>query len=389
MPPDEHILCRMIARVKEAAETVWSILHRARSSDLRLQRLDEALLVLPHAAAQATSFQQFPLARLTEAELAPPWHSPLAEGILEVKAAGERGLGVFTLSQVMPQQCLLKETPLIVAPVASSGDPDGFGKERQDYDAAVQSLLPEDQAEFWSFQDSAAEESTRSAEGVFITNAIPCGPQASLAGMYRVLSRVNHSCTPNAYRFWSDDLGKEVLVASKVIPARGEVYISYIPIPRWPRAMRLDHLRKNFAFDCSCPLCTLPDVQLLQDDDRRRLLGRIEEAVAGALPKQKRMALSLAAQRFELLSQSESRLCLAHAALDAHKIAVVSRSFDVASTWASLHARLVCIAQGPESAEAKGAAAQCYDSVQVSPDELCISFVKQPAKLGAGKPTPL
>ncbi len=85
----------------------------------------------------------------------------------------------------------------------------------------------------------------------------PIGPstvleKANQYGFYRLLSRVNHSCEPNAAPVPSQrDDGVLPLVATRAIAANEEITINYMGEQRQSRA----EIFRMFGFRCACPAC--------------------------------------------------------------------------------------------------------------------------------------
>ena len=73
--------------------------------------------------------------------------------------------------------------------------------------------------------------------------------------LYKDISRVNHSCRPNAIVEWDADLGKGTLRALEDIAAGQEISIDYMAKPgqclRGRNARRAD-LQRHYKFQCDC-----------------------------------------------------------------------------------------------------------------------------------------
>merc|ERR1712118_477590 len=110
------------------------------------------------------------------------------------------------------------------------------------------------------------------------------------------MGRVNHSCAPNARGYWDNDMHRELLVASRDIYPGEELHISYIPAYNWPHARRREYLSSAFGFDCCCSLCSLHPALRASSDDRRALIGRLDEAIMRK-SDQPHMALAMVEHR--------------------------------------------------------------------------------------------
>jgi len=93
--------------------------------------------------------------------------------------------------------------------------------------------------------------------------------------VYNELSRVNHSCVPNARisDVWTgshpnpnpDHLGRMKLIATQDIAANDEIMIEYVTGPAFwlqPRATRRPHLLTHWNFHCLCDACHQQAFQL-------------------------------------------------------------------------------------------------------------------------------
>jgi len=96
----------------------------------------------------------------------------------------------------------------------------------------------------------------------FLLNCL-AGPKArrnrtfeSQMAIFPKMSRLNHSCFPNACYDWDEQKQKGTLHALMDIPQRTEITISYIANDAWcDTAERRETLRSTFHFDCRCELC--------------------------------------------------------------------------------------------------------------------------------------
>lgn len=76
--------------------------------------------------------------------------------------------------------------------------------------------------------------------------------------VFNHISRINHSCTPNAVWKWDPDLGQGVVHALREIVKHEEITISYLQEPEnilLSRDQRREYIRTNFEFECGCDCC--------------------------------------------------------------------------------------------------------------------------------------
>jgi len=87
--------------------------------------------------------------------------------------------------------------------------------------------------------------------GIIATNALPLGDDLTEGAVYRMISRINHTCAPIAAHSWNSTTRKEHLHTIEDIPARSLILTSYISM-LWKRSDRQKTLNQNFRFACQC-----------------------------------------------------------------------------------------------------------------------------------------
>ena len=114
----------------------------------------------------------------------------------------------------------------------------------------------------------------------------------SRAGVYRTISRINHSCLPNVCYSFDSSSGRGSIHAIRDIPNGAELLNSYIPLLA-PASERKQYLATNFGFACDCRACrsaySSSDVYRLKtpggistrmrSDERRCELKRLKDQV--------------------------------------------------------------------------------------------------------------
>jgi hypothetical protein len=91
---------------------------------------------------------------------------------------------------------------------------------------------------------------------IYRNNSIPngAGPNVASGSLFEVVCRLNHSCTPNVMWRWDPANGEEIVFAVVDISFGEELRASYVS-EYMPHEKRKAKIRKNFYFDCICPLC--------------------------------------------------------------------------------------------------------------------------------------
>ena len=106
-----------------------------------------------------------------------------------------------------------------------------------------------------------------------------------MSGIFEHASRFNHSCIPNAHFTWNPDIGQDgqgrlTVHAIRDIAFGDEVVVNYRTENSYKeRAARMQELRDDYGFNCTCPVCATHSVQSEQNrrsmaqivDDRGRL----------------------------------------------------------------------------------------------------------------------
>ena len=115
--------------------------------------------------------------------------------------------------------------------------------------------------------------------GIVRTNALPCGVDSSIGGIYPTLCRINHSCLPNAHHSWNSATGYETIHALRYIRGGEEISISYGEGPSFERRKTL---KERFGFDCNCKICSLPPSKLQESDARRLIIHHLDDRIGDA-----------------------------------------------------------------------------------------------------------
>ncbi|KAJ3180898.1 hypothetical protein HDU87_001542 [Geranomyces variabilis] len=191
------------------------------------------------------------------------------------------------------------------------------------------------------------------AENIWYTNSLDMGDFKDRIGIFLVISRFNHSCTPNALFHWSETLNRQVVYNIKPIAKGQEIEVAYISVMS-PPTTRQNALKKNFNFVCHCTACSLPCKELEISASRRSECVAIAQRIDTQLDRGKplvalcsiRRAMDLA--KLEGVWESETApLCY-----DAFRICVLWGDELHARQWADLAFKLCSLIKGHNSADA-------------------------------------
>eukprot|EP00965_Chrysotila_dentata_P255565 6212268-Pleurochrysis_carterae.AAC.1 len=117
---------------------------------------------------------------------------------------------------------------------------------------AFDKLSSRTQKQWMSLQDSRADlqGTPKTPGGVLRTNGFD--DKFGYGNLYEVISRANHSCSPNAERLLRENHGVE-LRALRKIAAGEEVTVAYIDLDL-PYQERQKHLLQQYGFNCVCEI---------------------------------------------------------------------------------------------------------------------------------------
>jgi hypothetical protein len=216
----------------------------------------------------------------------------------EIKRAGAKGFGVFAKQLIPRGTRIFSEPPLISL--------------RQDQDAsailtAARSIALRDRAQLlklsttisrelsiirwvhviyynlkqtvfnirdsqeWSLPRLRALREQHRIVSIFRNNAFNLDSLSKFRqAVFNQISRLNHSCVPNAQGNFNDALGVFNVHATRQIEAGEEVTLNYLPEHSTPRALRQTQLQSTYNFTCTCAACSLATVRD-QDGEVKRI----------------------------------------------------------------------------------------------------------------------
>ncbi len=93
---------------------------------------------------------------------------------------------------------------------------------------------------------------------IFRSNAFSLGGSPTLQqAVFGKISRINHSCVPNAQGNFNEAQGRFNVHATRDIKADEEVSLNYLLENGSARASRQEHLLAGYGFTCGCPACDM------------------------------------------------------------------------------------------------------------------------------------
>ncbi|OCF77766.1 hypothetical protein I204_01767 [Kwoniella mangroviensis CBS 8886] len=188
--------------------------------------------------------------------------SPIPPGSLcKMTTFDGKNLGLVSTQKIEKGTLILKETPFATIPVA-----------HKDEDLTHQHIFPvytsltKAQRRLFRSLHRRTDENADPNELVNIveTNSIPLQPgyssEVRSLGLFETISRLNHSCCPNAD-----------LYAYTTIPLGTEITVSYIDDVTCLTSERQTQLLLGHGFECLCPSCTQTASQIAISDKNLRM----------------------------------------------------------------------------------------------------------------------
>ncbi|KAK4692657.1 hypothetical protein P7C71_g4588, partial [Lecanoromycetidae sp. Uapishka_2] len=190
--------------------------------------------------------------------------------LFEVQKIPGKGKGLVARVNIAKGTRILREIPLFTTPHLSP-----MSQMESHLATRLKSLSKIQQRQFLSLHNNFPGKHPFS--GIVKTNALPCGRNSVIGGIYPTICLINHSCLPNAHNNWNSDTKCETIHAIRNIKAGEEITICYDKCG--PSNARRTFLKNEFGFDCNCSLCSLPLPELQTSDARRLQIQHLDEAI--------------------------------------------------------------------------------------------------------------
>lgn len=195
----------------------------------------------------------------------------IPKALFEQQDIPGKGKGLVATRHISPGTVLISESPLFTT--ESLEDANTIEK---DLARIVRGLPKDDQRAFLLLHNNFKGE-PNPFSNIVRSNGYPLGPSSEIGGIFPLVSRINHSCRPNAQHAYNEKLKSMLVHAVREIPAGEELTLSYLN--GGPSTQRKQILKDNFRFDCTCELCSLPSSDLAKSDDRLRRAQSLDEAI--------------------------------------------------------------------------------------------------------------
>ncbi|KAK4569350.1 hypothetical protein LTR86_003112 [Recurvomyces mirabilis] len=129
----------------------------------------------------------------------------------------------------------------------------------------------------------------KTTQGIFRSNAfgddeIRDGQNYHILRVYGKISRINHSCRPNAVVNWNANLGRATVRAITTISSGDEILLDYLGSAEatyQTRRQRRQALQARWNFHCLCAICNAPPAEVRRDNqlrlDAKQLYGSLND----------------------------------------------------------------------------------------------------------------
>ena len=186
-----------------------------------------------------------------------------------------KGNGLVATRKLLPGELILEEIPLLEA------DTKDFLSET--YVASALAQLSNTKRKKFKRLHNAFPE--LSDIGILKTNCYALGCTGTRSGVFDKLSHINHSCTPNADRWWDPEQGLETLYVIREIQEGQEITVAYTWCSVKTYEERQDYLLAGWRFKCCCECCELTGKERALSDKYRRLIAKVDGMVGFHEPR--------------------------------------------------------------------------------------------------------
>lgn len=248
-----------------------------------------------------------------------------------------KGLGLIVTEKILAGELIVSEEPLVFVSYSQAVSARFSSLQKNPLKKNFDSLVVEKrEVALKLFSARGLKPGDAGFEtDVFKTNSMPCGEDERNGGaIYSTISRINHSCKPNANHFWDASQNKELIHALRDIETGEEITIFYGHHLHSNRKERQADLLQKFAFTCGCEVCSLTGQDLVESNRAKRSLALLVEAAPSLIhsdPEQAIQWIKLADRIFEKegILVEKGRLHY-----DAFQVCTVWSDYTNAKVWA-------------------------------------------------------
>ncbi|KAE9407402.1 SET domain-containing protein, partial [Gymnopus androsaceus JB14] len=195
--------------------------------------------------------------------------------IFSVQDLPGRGKGVIALRDIKRGELVIRESPLFILPLQVTSSPTALISHH------LQQLTSYQYSQFYNLSYvnfhshlDPTQNLLELALAIFQTNAVAAGERV---GIFPRMARLNHGCSSafNVVYTWREREGVLVVHALQDIKKGQELLTTYTDTKR-SRDQRRAYLEHQYSFHCSCDVCSLPDQQSLESDQRLIAMSELQ-----------------------------------------------------------------------------------------------------------------
>lgn len=181
-----------------------------------------------------------------------------------------KGKGLVATRDISPGTLILSDPPLITTDVITSVE-----TTEKDLAQSLKALPKDSQRAYLSLHNNYPGKNPLS--NIVRSNGYPLGPGSNVGGVFANVSRINHSCRPNAKHTWNASLKQQTVYAIRPIAAGHELTLSYLQGGTYDQ--RQQELQSFFGFTCTCDLCSKPLTERAASDSRIQHAQNLNDAI--------------------------------------------------------------------------------------------------------------
>ncbi|EMD36059.1 hypothetical protein CERSUDRAFT_115970 [Gelatoporia subvermispora B] len=207
--------------------------------------------------------------------------------VYAIKPAGKRyggGFGLVATADINVGDLIVRERAIIICPgwMPIPRGQDGKADLGMYTTAMEFQLGPERMAGYFALSNCFGKQKS-AFHGIMDTNSLPIGGlpgyTGGCGGVFKEISRANHSCRPNAIYSWDLVSFTGQLRALQPIKAGEQIFLAYLSSDA-PRAARQAEMLSKYRFTCRCAACSLSGSYAQYSDLRRTLIALQANATA-------------------------------------------------------------------------------------------------------------
>jgi hypothetical protein len=271
---------------------------------------------------------------------------------VEVRVATSKGFGGFARRTIKRGECIVAEKPLLTWEVA-----DGETPRLASIEARVAALGTADRQVFWALHQGAEFGAKKTAYGVFRSNSFPTDDDPggsnstarTAASVFRLYSRLNHSCVANTHGCWNRARGEQTVHALRDIAVGEELTVDYTGGCGMTRRERRAALERDVGFWCSCDTCAQTGDALAISDERQARIGALHGEIKSAFASRSRETIELIKERLSLMAREGMLACSWDTLWAASEHCFGVDDLDGALLWAERATECARCALGSES----------------------------------------